>query len=250
MNQENDSTTKPERESQTIAELLDDDRVPVGIRHWLEQYRETGNEALSVFNANRDSGTMEQARLIYDILDSKHQETGTNEFSEAARDLIEEYVYQLAEASDIQVWNQPDLAVLALPYLLDCATSGSDVDPTTSALRLAIEALTTRRERRAFLRDFETQADETKEDRDWKAARKLSRYLASPTTDPKVRRELGAAICQLANATDVQVDHPALIMRAASIMFENVRTAEARREYGHILAVLDELPELPKAGDE
>lgn len=250
MNQENNSM----REQQTAAALLEDERVPLGVRHWLEQYIREGEQALAQFETNRDTATMEQARLIYDVLDSKYQEVTAREFPNAARDYIEEYLYQLADASDIHVWNQPDLAVMALPVLLDCAPGSIVDDATTAALKIAVKALTTRRERRAFLRDFVEEADERKERRDGKAAMKLSRYLADPRTPTTTRNKLGATFIELAGELNIHADHPALVERAASITFESMESAAypdiAKRLYESLHATLDELPDLPEGEDK
>ena len=183
------------RKADTVADLLKTHEryphtVPLHIRFWLERYVECGEKEMHSYGLILESPALEIARLVYDVLQSKYLDTGEHEFSEAARDDIEVYLYRLASDADVQVWNYPEAAVASLVALLDCANSGGPEESEHIALSTAINALTTRRERRHFLKT-EGEGDESKDDRDWRAARKLSRLMADPNTPEKVRRDLG-----------------------------------------------------------
>jgi hypothetical protein len=251
--------TRATRESKTVAQLLDSAHwnykkvPPLQVLFWLERYVERGDEELASYSLEIESGALEQARLVYDVLQAKYLNTGEHQFPEAARDYIEEYLYRLAQDADVQVWNYPEAALAALATLIDCAPS--EDDDATLALRLAVNALTTRRERRHFLK-AEEDGDGSKDDRDWRAAYKLSRNLASTKTDGETRQRLGAALVELSALTATHVDHPKIVARAAEVMFEAVEDAEAdtpaARTYRLIHEVLEGLPDAPEAegGDE
>jgi hypothetical protein len=83
---------------------------------------------------------MEQVQLVYDVLDAQSQETGEHEFPEAARDFIEEYLYQLSEATGIRVWSDPDTAIAALPTMLQMTEDEGDTSPSLIALTMAIRS--------------------------------------------------------------------------------------------------------------
>jgi hypothetical protein len=256
----NADATRATRESKTVAELMNAEKfypkiVPLQVRFWLERYVENGDGELASYALDEERDVMEQARFIYDVLQSKYLGTGEYEFPEAARDFIEEYLYQLAESARIQIWNYPQAAIASLVALTDCAEASTGGSSTLTLLRIAVNAMTTRRERRHFLKSEES-GDESKDDRDWRAAFKLSRNLASAKTDGETRQRLGAALVELAALTGTHVDHPKIVARAAEVMFEAVEDAEAdtpaARTYRLIHELLEGLPDVPEAegGDE
>jgi hypothetical protein len=234
--------TEKSRSKQTLDALAKSDTTPLGIRLWMERYIERGESELDNTFVGRDETTEAQARLIYDVLMSEYLTVDDDEFSPEARDFIEEYLYTLSDASDIYVWNQPDLATHALPVLIECANGSVCTSADFAMLEIAIRRLSTARERRRFLRSQES-GDETKENRDYRAAFKLSRLIADPRTPAKTRTQLGSALVELFNETDMHIDHPALVRRAAEVMFENVTTDAATRIYDHIHSLLESLPE-------
>jgi hypothetical protein len=83
---------------------------------------------------------------------------------------------------------------------------------------------------------------------DRQRASKLSRLLADPRTPDEVSRKLGADLIELSNETGVHVDHPAIVERAASVMFESIETSDypdsAKRIYDHLHKLLNELPDI------
>lgn len=120
--------------------------------------------------------------------------------------------------------------------MLDIVNSREGLGETIQMLKASVKAPCTKMEYAEFidrhglhsLNSMEHPTDEARErwSHDYMAAMKLARYLASPHTDSQTRLELGAAICKLAGEVDVHVDHPALVERAAAVMFENVDTAK------------------------
>jgi hypothetical protein len=246
-----DTANKRERQQLTVRQLLKTPRTPMTVRLWLEQYAEKGKEALESSSIGMDYGTMAIARLIHDVLWTDAYDN--SQFPQAARDYVEEYLYTLAHASDIHVWNTAELAVTALPALLECAQGDPDIENELyPALAIAIERLTTRRERGAFLRDLQgPEKDETREDVDYKAAMKASRIIANPNTPAEARRKLQDAITDFGNTTQVHTIHPALVERAVTLMFENVQKRKGgigsvkyrRQERKDFLALLDSIEE-------
>ncbi|MGH9903471.1 MAG: hypothetical protein ACRD68_16815, partial [Pyrinomonadaceae bacterium] len=78
----------------TVSELIEDDQVPVSVRHWLERYVAEGDRALDKSFVAIDPATMDQARLIFDVLNANSQAGGRKEFSDEARNYVEEYLYR------------------------------------------------------------------------------------------------------------------------------------------------------------
>ena len=89
-------------------------------------------------------------------------------FPAEARDFIEEWMYRITKGDElVQPWSNPDMAVMALPILLDMGAGPLiefERDPMLALLRGAVKSLTTKRERREFLRDTdESDAEDEKE---------------------------------------------------------------------------------------
>jgi hypothetical protein len=251
----NADPTRATRESKTVAELMNAEKfypsiVPLYVRFWLERYVERGDRELGSYALDEERDLMDMARLVYDVLESKYLDTDEHEFPAEARDYMSWFLWRLAQDADIQIWNYPEAAIAALVPLIDCSETCTGGSTNLKALELAIEALTTRRERRHFLKT-EEEGDESKDECDWYAARKLSRTLASTRTDAETRRKLGAALVELAALTSTHVDHPAIVARAAEVMFEAVADAEAdtpaARTYRLINELLEGLPDAPEA---
>src|SRR5690349_20514048 len=116
-----EKSTKSARGKTTAIALANNCEVPLHVRFWLRQHVETGHaerELPQYWNSVYD----DFARLIFDVLNAKHCYSGQpmGEFSEEAVDYVESYLYRLAQDSDQQVWNNPDIAVAGLTVLLDC----------------------------------------------------------------------------------------------------------------------------------
>jgi hypothetical protein len=243
------------RERHTAAALAGNDAVPVYVRHWLERYIEHGTESAEthITDRERESSTMDQARLVYDVLDSKYQETGQHEFSEAARDYIEEYLYQLSEMTGIRVWNDPETAITALSTMLTMTGESDYERPSNIALNIAVSRLTTMRERRHFLRQAASEPyDETEGERHYKAAMKAARIMADPRTPQEIKNRLADAILELHMSTQVALFHPALVERALTLMFEAKRKGHAKeikRDRQTVIELIEELSEPGEKGD-
>jgi hypothetical protein len=197
----------------TVADLIKDEMVPMAVRLWLEDFTERGEKALAHAWVEQEQDTLDLARLILDVLDSAGKETDKREFPEEARDYIEEYLFRLCRASELNIWNLGVAAVAALPTLLDCAANSIEGNPNYIAVESAISRLTTPDERREFLtgpRWGRNDEDETNTE----AAFKLSRVLADPRTPRETRDELELLIREFSMSSRVSVEHPALVKRA------------------------------------
>ena len=235
----------------TVADLISDDEVPVNVRHWLERFVAEGKRALERSFVAQETATMEQARLIYDVLESGGTETRNREFSAEARDFVEEYLYRLAEATAQQVWNNGEIAIAALPTMLDCANASDGGAPDLLMLEIAVRRLTTAEERRNFLTGHRF-TGETVKARNIEAGYKLARLLANPQTDSDTRDKLDSALLEFAQQANINVTHAALAQRvftlAADEMSQRRRgqyakseTAHRRQVYNDLLALLDSL---------
>jgi hypothetical protein len=225
----------------TVADLVKDDGVPVSVRHWLEQFIEHGDGALEASYVAQEWATMDQARLIFDVLYSKYIEIGESTFSDEARDYVEEYLFRLALSADVQVWNYPQVAVAALPVLLDCARNADGDSPDLVALESAIRRLTTRAERRAFI-TAERVESATEDERNTEAAFKLARVLADPKTPAEVRDRLDDELLEFSSQSGVFINHPAPARRAFMLMCEARPRGKMRacaRARRRLLALLD-----------
>jgi hypothetical protein len=229
----------------TVAALVKDDGVPMAVRHWLEMFIAQGDKALAHSFVERDPNTLEQARLIYDVLESSGTEIGEREFSEEAVDYVEEYLYRLAQASELNLWNLGKAAVAALPVLLECSSgSFTDGDATFTALDSAIQRLTTKQERQDFLRGDRFPVT-TEDARNTEAAFKLSRVLANPATAQETINKLEDELIEFSTNSGVTLCHPALARRAFLLMCEakpKGRTSHCRRVRRRLLDLLDTLP--------
>jgi hypothetical protein len=235
----------------TVAELLKTLGVPLHVWMWLERYAGGDKHALQSFGNDDDAAVVQTARLVYDVLNSAHEETGMGlherKFPEEARDFVEEWLYKLCNHYRLHAWSDADLAVAALPTLL--LSEGIVLDPegdsTFLLLRSGVERLTTKRERRAFLHD-EDDEPEKESTTNWRAAFILARVLADPRTTGETRNEIEHALCEFANETEVQVTHPALAGRAFQLMCDarpKGKVRECRKLRGALLGLLDEIPD-------
>jgi hypothetical protein len=232
----------------TVAELLKTSGVPLHVQVWLDRLARGDEYALEKHGPDDFPGVNDMAFLIYDVLESKHYGTGEHEFPEEARDFVEEWLYTLATYYDQHVWNNADAALAVLTYFV--GTGGSPMQPEGDAayvlLRSGIERLTTKQERRAFLRRAADDEPEKDEKTNRRAAFKLSRVLADPRTPADVRRQVQEGITEVCNAANVIVDHPALARRAFLVACDQRPKGEVqklKRARRQLLALLDSIPE-------
>jgi hypothetical protein len=255
--------TKEEREQTTVAQFLNDDRLTLPVRDYLTRYVEGSPLPYSDSVSPYDYAETE---LIVGVLADEADSLPDLRLPEAAIDYVREYLYRLEERLGIHIWNVPDVARAAFPIMVSL-TEGTDAgrDFTDSAVKAALRRLSTPREWAEFCKrrrvgdDYEgrdAMAGSAELAPDYYGPRKLSRYLADPRTPEKVRRDLGAALVKLASLTNTHVDHPALAMRAAEVIFAAIEDKEAdtqeARTFRQLIATLDELPEMPgrEGGDE
>jgi hypothetical protein len=242
--------------AQTVSEVLEKRGVPLPVRFWLERYAGGDEHALELHGCDDDPATYEIARLVYDVLDTDSHvqfaaidDNATHpHFPAEARDFIEEWMYHITHDDGmLNPWGNPEMAVAALSIALDPGAGPLieyEKDPMLAVLRGAIKALTTKAERREFLRDTaETNAEPLKEsDENWHAAFKLSRVLADPRTPADVRRQIQEHVIELCNAANVIVDHPALVRRAYLVACDQRpkgQVREVRTARRKLLALLD-----------
>jgi hypothetical protein len=249
-------TKKTEKKptAMTVGELLTTSGVPLHVQIWLDRFARGDEYALEKFGCGDWPGVNEAAFLVYDVLEAQHAGADVRESSEEARDFVEEWLYTLSNYYGQHVWNNADAAVAALPWFLDC--DGSPMKPEGDAayvlLRAAVERLTTKSERRAFLRRDAEQEPDGQEETDKLAAFKLSRVLADPRTTPETRRQIQESIVELCNAANVLVDHPALVRRAFLVACDQRpkgQVRELRKARRSLLALLDSIPD-EEGGDE
>jgi hypothetical protein len=244
----------------TVTELMKTEGVPVWVRLWLERLV-ADNYALEPNGLHDDPATREVVRLVYDVLDTDRPyatDTSDHSFPGEARDFVEAWMYRMTEGDYlVQPWGNPDMAAIALPIALD-NTGGPlieyEKDATLSLLRTAIKSLTTKEERRAFLRDTEeSDAEPEKESAtNLRAAFKLSRVLADPRTPAETSNKIEDELIEFSSVTRVYMTHPALVRRAFLLMCEarpKGRARDCRRTRRRLLALLDSIPE-GKGGDK
>lgn len=242
----------------TVAELMQTHGVPLPVYLWLE--RLTGGEKYALDCVEADPATYHIARLVYDVLktDSAPAFARVDDeinsphvhFSHEARDFVEEWLYHLVTYYDVHAWNNADVAVAALPWMIN--TGGVSMLPEGDAalllLRSAIERLTTKRERREFLRDAdESDAEDEKESTtNMRAAFKLARVLADPRTSREAWWHLRDVLTDFSAFLNLDITHPALVRRAFMLMCEakpkgKVRECRALRK--QVLDALDSIPD-------
>jgi hypothetical protein len=248
----------------TVAELMKTHGVPLPVYLWLE--RLTGGDKYALEHVEADPATYHIARLVYDVLKTDSAPVFARvddeinsphvHFPHEARDFVEEWLYHLSNHHEVHAWNTAELAVAALPYMvnLDGITMMPEDDAALLLLRSAIERMTTKRERREFLRDTdESDAEDEKESAtNMRAAFKLSRVLADPRTPAETREALELAVLEFHMATQVCIFHPALVRRAFLLMCDARRKGKVRecqRARRDVLALLDSISE-EKGGDE
>ena len=230
----------------TVADIIEDEDVPMAVRLWLEEFVERGEKALAHSFVEEDQDTLEQARLIRDVLESTYRESGErHEFPEEARDYVEEYLFRLCRASEFNIWNLSEAAVAALPTLLECSEGSIEGDANFIAVESAIQKVTTRAERCEFLTGSRYGIND-EDERNTEAGFKLSRVLADPRTDSETRRQIQERVIELCNTANVIVDHPALVRRAFLVACDQRpmgQVRELKRARRSLLALLDSIPD-------
>jgi hypothetical protein len=242
----------------TVAELMKTHGVPLPVYLWLE--RLTGGDKYALEHVEADPATYHIARLVYDVLDTDSAPAFARvddeinsphvHFPHEARDFVEEWLYHLVNYYGVHAWNTAEVAVAALPRMVN--VGGVSMLPEGDAalllLRSAVERMTTKRERREFLRDTdESDAEDEKESAtNMRAAFKLSRVLADPRTPTETRDKIEDELIEFSSNTRVYITHPALVRRAFLLMSEakpKGRARDCRRTRKRLLALLDSIPD-------
>lgn len=240
----------PDPEQQTVAELLATRGVPLHVQVWLNRFAVGDEYALEKYGISDDPGVNGMAFLIYDTLEAQHDGASVRESSEEARDFVEEWLYTLVNYYGQHTWNNAEAALAVMPYLFDSGGGGPlkpEGDAAYVLLRTAVERLTTKTERREFLRQDAAQEPEKDEETDRRAAFKLSRVLADPRTPDETRGAIADAMNEFSMASRVHIWHPALVRRAFMLMCEakpKGGARECKKDRAALLALLDALPEM------
>lgn len=248
---------------QTVAEVIETRGAPLWVRLWLERYAAGDEVTVTPHGLHNDPATEQIARLVYDVLETDSHvqfaelddHSGANCFPHEARNFVEEWLYRITEGDAmLQPWGNSDMATIALTIALDTSAGPLieyEKDPTLAMLRGAVKALTTKAERRAFLRDTDTDDDEPEKESTTNraAAFKLARVLADPRTPQETWWHLRDVLTDFSAALELDITHPALVRRAFQIMCEarpkgKVRELRALRR--RVLDALDAVPEMPE----
>jgi hypothetical protein len=251
----------------TVAELLKNvGGLPLWVRFWLERYASGDEYALETNGLHDDPATHEIARLVYAVLyTDSHPHFATiddnlpySRFPAEARDFIEAWMYRITNGQILaEPWNNPDMAVMALPIVLDDSAGPLieyEANPTLAMLRTAIKSLTTKAERREFLHSTAEEDSEPEDEHatNWRAAFKCARVLADPQTPREAWWHLRDVLTDFSAFLNLDITHPALVRRAFLIMCEakpkgKVREWRALRK--RVLDALDSISE-EKGDDE
>jgi hypothetical protein len=174
-----------------------------------------------------------------------------SELPETVTAIVQNYMREMAKEFDLAPWSNPEIARAAYKYIIDAQSGSLVFTPTMSfrGLRMAAQALCTAAEWKLFFTERDLNDDEppmTRDEKDYEAALKAACLLADPRTPAETRNALQGAVCDFANATDVQIDHPALVERALTIMFESMKkrvrkqtiTPNRREAYTQLVGLL------------
>jgi hypothetical protein len=232
-----DSKTK-DRSQTTIAELLEYNRagmtsdLPLPVRDFLERYAE--GKPLP-YTAGYNEWWYGDSELLIAVLADKRDD-GNDSLPRTAHDYVQEYLYRLEESTGVHIWNDPDVLRAAYPLMMGSFGEGrwlAGEYPDALATKTALARLCTRRELADFYERHGLKDDHKGRDEmagsaplngsDTEYALKAARVLANPKTAKDTKQALSLAVCELANATDVQVDHPAIVERALTVMLESMK---------------------------
>lgn len=249
-----------DRTKTTVGALLGGREIPSTVRDYLVRFID--GEPLP-YSDRVPAEYYHRAELVVAVLADAI--CSNDPLPEGAREFVTEYLYRLEEATGIHIWNHPDTARVALPAMLclyDEAPPFGD-DYGDCAIKAALRHLCTRRELAEFYerhglkdsyegREYLAGSAMIDEGNYEAAAGKLSRWLADARTPEATRRELGAALVELASVRGVRVDHPALAGRAMVLACEGVCEGDPEgKTPAHALALrlidlIDALPPMPE----
>lgn len=257
-------STQEKKDKATVAELLQDEELPYTVRKYLRKF--AAGEKLPLTEQVDYDWYHDDADLLAAMINDEH--IINDPIPKPAKDLAEEFLYRLAEATGVQVYNTSEVIRVAYPIMLMLSNDGAQFaledQAPTQAVRSGLEAICTKAELREFyerhnLWDGDVAAARErltpKPPKEWKdkqAAIKLARVLADPTTPEDVRDKLENALLEFSGSTNVTIFHPALAERAFIVMAESMatrfkgehaksQTAGRKKDYKRIIALLDEL---------
>lgn len=224
----------------TANDLLKRDDLSPNVRECLKNL-----ERSSYFERTRKAEIDFVCEVIYGEM------TADNELPDAAVVVVESYLRDLTESYNLFPWTDSTVARAMYEQAVELQGGGLVSAPTMSfqGLRSAVRALCTAEECNRFLVEgklSDSTAPSTRDEQDYEAALKAARLIADPRTPKKTRSEIITAICDLSNATDVQVTHPVLVERALTVMFESMSkrvrkqtwTPNRRDAYAQLIGLL------------
>jgi hypothetical protein len=233
----------------TLADLLKKDDLPLPVKDFLEKVV-SGRPLPYADRIDEDDYYLETELFVAVLAD--HIVTNTP-LPEAARDYVEEFLYRLEEATEIHIWNTPEVLRAAYPAMMNLYRDGGRFFGEYSeglAAKAALKNLCTRRELMEFYarhgiednykgRSELAGSAPLDNPTDQQQALKAARILADPRTPAETRDKVHAAINELLTSTQVTPYHPALVERALTLMLETVEV-RAKTRYGFTLSSVAE----------
>jgi hypothetical protein len=220
----------------TLAQLLKQDqlkgpRMPIEVRDWLARFV-AGTKLPPVSINSNNPECYREVAWVCAVLDDKYvTTTGDKGLPHAAVAIVEKYLRELEEETNIHIWNQGQVARTALPIMLDGPVRGDD-SHTIAVIRAAFALHCTRKQVSDFLTrsglresrysDSKWEKQDLAKPRDYDAATAAAHILGDSKISSAARDELGQAITELGNSTRVFTHHPALVELALQIMFESM----------------------------
>lgn len=260
-------TQPKDRGSLTLAELLEADRhmghlpgdqlpsLTIPARDWLKKFV-AGEDTPRTDSINPDD--YEVIELIVSVLADRAYGTANEMLPQSAIDYVEEWLYRMEEASNLHVWNVADIARPFLAHAYSLAQASDSTEGGKEALETALSQLCTKDE----LTRFYERANLTRKTertaykgsqawRDQQVAVKAARVLADPSVSDDIKNPIRDAILCLSTASCVPLDHPALVERALTLMFESktyvMDKADTQRDRKRLRDLVNAVPEVEHA---
>lgn len=207
-----------------------DDRMPLEVRDWLSRFIAGTPLPPISFCANNPEAYREVAWVVA-VLDDHYTTTGNEGLPTAAIAVVQNYLRELEEETDLRIWNEGSIARSALPLMI-AATKETDASDALAVVKAAFAMHCARKEVSDFLTrsglrdsryaDPEWEKEQLAEQRDYDASTDAALILSDSETSVEDLNELTAAITDFSNSTNVFTHHPALVESALYIMFESM----------------------------
>jgi hypothetical protein len=234
------------------------DRMPIEVRDWISRFvAGTPVPPVSIGSNNPDS--YREIAWVEAVLNDKY--IADNALPNAAIELVQNYLRELEEETDLHIWNEGAIARTALPLMIGL-TSQTDASDAFAVVKAAFAMHCAKKEVSDFLTrsglrdsryaDPEWEKEQLAKAVDYDAATAANHLLADPDLAAADYNELARAIMEFGDSTEVHTNHPALVESALFIMFEAMRkpikgknkkflTEQRQREYDTLHAVIKKL---------